>query len=369
MTAPAARSAPEQTTVLPARSDTGEPVFSVLVKRTYDISPGREATRAERSRPIQLADAYYDDGDPQTTTVEHESDLAPYKTATDIVIIGRAVVPDGRPVYEMTVSAHVAGVTKSLRVIGDRYCVFRDGLSPEFTDPTPFTEMPIRYERAYGGRDLLSLPGLEFHYPRNHHGTGVAVRNIPEVVHGLRLPNIEDPTDLLTPERVVLGEPERWNVQPLPQGFGWYHKTWYPRASFVGAMPQFVDSQTRMREESLGLVPERQIALSRQFKLPSFDTRFYRGASIGLSIPYLHGGEAVTLRGMTDSGDLSFSLPREAPTISLDIGFGPRSLEVVLQTVSIRLDARQLDLVWRGAHLYPGVDWLPEMATLDLQVA
>jgi hypothetical protein len=359
---------PEQTIILPAKSDTGEPVFSVLVKRTYDIRAASEVVRAEQAWPIQMSDAYYDDGDPLTTTVQYESDLAPYKLATDVVILGRAVAPDTRPVYEMQVTARVAAVVKTLRVTGDRFCVFREGLSPTFTEPIPFTTMPLRYERAYGGRDLISLPGLEFHYPRNHHGTGVAVRNIPEVVHGLALPNIEDPTDLLNPDGVVLGEPERWNLQPLPQGFGWYHKTWYPRSSFVGAMPQFVDSTTRMREEALGLVPERQIALSRQFKLPSFDARFYRGASLGLSMPYLRGGEGMTLSGMTEDGDIAFTLPREVPSVALDIGFGPRTLDAVLQTVSVRVDDRQVDLVWRGAHPYPGVDWLPEMKVLELEV-
>lgn len=361
--------AAEHTAILPARSDTGEPVFSALVKRTYDIRSGREAMRAEQSRPMQLVDAYYDDGDPQVTTVQHESDLAPYKLATDVVVLGRAIAPGARPVHELDVAVHVGATSKTVRIIGDRTCVYREGLTPEVSDPTPFTEMPIRYERAYGGRDLVSLTGLEFHYPRNPQGTGVAVRNIPEVVDGLRLPNIEDPRDLLSPDRIVLGEPERWNAQPLPQGFGWYQKTWYPRSSFVGAMPQFVDSDTTMREEALGLVPARQIALARQFKLPSFDARFYRGASIGLSVPYLHGGEPVVLERLTDSGTVRFLLPTERPAIALDIGFGSRDLDVVLQTVCVRVDDRQVDLVWRGAHPYPGVDWLPEMTTLNLQVA
>lgn len=368
MTAGAVASAArEQTIVLPAKSDVGEPVFCVLVKRTFDFAPGREVARAE-SRPIQMSDAYYDDGDPLTTTVQYESDLAPYKLATDVVVLGRAVAPGGRPVHALDVSVSIGAVTKALRVTGDRQCVFREGATPEITEPVPFTSMPIRYERAYGGRDLVSLHGLEFHYPRNYHGTGVAVRNIPEVVHGLRLPNVEDPADLLTPDRIVLGEPERWNLQPLPQGFGWYHKTWYPRSSFVGAMPQFVDSNTRMREEALGLVPERQIALARQFKLPSFDARFFRGASIGLSVPYLAGGEPLTLRHLTDDEVLTFSLPRSAPTIGLNIGFGMRTLDPVLHTVCVRVDDGQVDLVWRGAHPYPGVDWLPEMTTMALEV-
>jgi hypothetical protein len=29
----------------------------------------------------------------------------------------------------------------------------------------------------------------------------------------------------------------------------------------------------------------------------------------------------------------------------------------------------QVDLVWRGAHEYPGVDWLPEMKRLTAQVS
>jgi hypothetical protein len=28
----------------------------------------------------------------------------------------------------------------------------------------------------------------------------------------------------------------------------------------------------------------------------------------------------------------------------------------------------QVDLVWRGAHAYPGVDWLPEMKRMVAEV-
>jgi len=200
-------------------------------------------------------------------------------------------------------------------------------------------------------------------------GTGLVLRNAPETVDGLRLPNLEDPDDLLTPERIVLGEPERWNAQPLPQGFGWFQKTWYPRCSFVGSVPGYVNPEEPMREESLGLVPENQVALARQFKLPSFDLRFNTGASHGLSLPYLNGGERVTLLGMTPEGFLQFALPREKPRIMLDIGLGENTLEAVLHTVCVRVEAMQVDLVWRGAHDYPGVDWLPEMKRMDVKVA
>ena len=309
-------------------------------------------------------DVYYDDGDAESSTVKYETELTSFKLATDIVVIGRAHAPGGRPVSQLDASVEVLGRKKIIRVIGDRRCVHRNDKAPSFTDPVPFTEMDIRYDKAYGGFDLKSVSALSFYYPRNHRGTGVVLKNIADVVDGLPLPNLEDPNDLLTPERIVLGEPERWNQQPLPQGFGWFQKTWYPRCSFAGAMPAFVDVNTVLREETLGLVPKGQIALARQFKLPSFDLRFENGASLGLALPYLAGGEAVRLVNLTAEGEFRFELPKDAPRIMLDISLGENELEPILQTVCVHAEEKELDLVWAGAHEYPGRDWLPEMTRM-----
>jgi hypothetical protein len=183
----------------------------------------------------------------------------------------------------------------------------------------------------------------------------------------LELPNIEDPEDLLTPDRVTFESPDRWSGQPLPDGLGWFQRTWYPRCSFTGAFPAYVDIDTVLREETLGLVPKGQIGLSRQFKLPSFDVRFNSGASRGLVIPYL-GDETFRLTNLTPTGSLIFRLPGEAPSIMLDIGLGENELEPFLHTVCVRLEEVQVDLVWRGAHPYPGLDWLPEMKKLAAEV-
>jgi hypothetical protein len=42
--------------------------------------------------------------------------------------------------------------------------------------------------------------------------------------------------------------------------------------------------------------------------------------------------------------------------------------EVVLQTVMIRMEERQVDLVWRGAIPYAGPDWLPQMKKMEVVV-
>lgn len=337
---------PDLFTIVPGKNDAGRPIFSVLVKRTYSLQA--KPARIE-PRPLLDADIYYDGGDPETTSVQFESELAVFKLATDVVLIGKAYVPGGKPVARLDATLAIGPARKTIRVVGDRRCQFRDKLAPTFTDPVPFTEMLLRYERAYGGKDGRSIPGLEFVYPRNPVGRGVVLKNLRETVHNLPLPNLEDPGEPLTPDRVVLDDPEKWNRQPLPQGFGYTARTAYPRCSFVGAIPPFVNIDEPMREEGLGLVPRNQILLARQFRLPGFDVRFHQGASLGLAVPYLNGDEPVRLSNLTPDGDLSFSLPGEKPAITLDVGAGAQNLSPVLHTVCLRADDKQFDLIWRGA--------------------
>jgi len=354
--------------IAPGESNTRVPVFSVLLKRTYTILPGRPAVRSATQRPLNVMDKYYDDGDPQVTTIQEETDLMPWKIGTDFVVNGRAYAPRGVPAQQMKVSASVGSYSKELLITGDRFCEYQSNRAPIVTDPLSFTHMDIRYERAYGGKDERSVPQLPFTYPRNHIGKGVVVKNTKEAVERLPLPNIEDPSDSLTPDRIVLGEFIHWNRQPFAQGFGWFHRIWYPRCSFLGAMPGWVPLGEVMREAELGLVERDQADRARAFRLPSKDPRFYNGASLGLWMPFLSGNEAVKCVGLTANGILDFCLPGETPAIGLDIGLGEHRLEPVLHSVTVRLEDNEVDLVWRAAREYPGVEWLSKMKRLHCTV-
>jgi hypothetical protein len=359
---------PDTFVIVPGNTENRIPIFSVLVKRTYNINPVQALSRAELTKPFVQVDEYYDDGSPEESTVKYENELTPYKIGTDVVCIAKAYVPGGKPASQIDISLEVGLHKKTIRVSGDRRCIYRENHAPLFTERGQFTDMEIRYERSYGGTWMRNNPTELFPYPRNPMGSGFVLQNVREEVDGLRLPNLEDPGDLLTPERVIVGERERWSRQPLPQGFGWFQKTWYPRCSFVGSVPGFVDPDEVTREEELGLVPKRQIALARQFKLPSFDVRFNNGASPGLALPHLRGDERIVLTNLTFEGQLRFALPGDAPSIVLDIGLGDNELKTVLETVCIRAEQRQVDLIWRGAHEYPGVEWLPEMKRMVARV-
>lgn len=329
----------------------GHSAITVLAKRTYKIIPGVAAERLDVDRPLRMIDAYYDDGDPDTSTVQFESEFAPNRALTDVVVVGTAYTPNSSPMRQMNVSVAIGGRVKVLRVTGDRVCQYVPRGNPQFTDPRPFVSMPLRYERAYGGKDELSDSQIPFRYPRNDMGVGVALGGKREVIDGLRLPNIEDPADQLTPERVIIGDPKRWHLQPLPQGLGWRQRTWFPRCALLGSCPPFLDVGTVTVEERMGLLPKNYVALAKQFRLAPNHALFANGASFGMSFEHLANDALVELIGLTPNGKLAFRLPGDSPKIALDVGSDPQPLDSKLFVVSIRPDDMELDLIWAGIYM------------------
>ena len=358
----------EDYTVLPGQDDLGNHIFSVLVKRTYSIKNGKQAKRETKTFPLVQIDEYYENGDPEYASVKYENDLYPFKKKTDVIFIGKVYAPNHTPVQELDILINVEEFKKKVKVFGDRYCIHRKKCSPLFTEPEEFISMDVQYEGAFGGRDELSDPEVPFFYPRNTIGKGVAVKNIKEVIDGLPLPNFEDPGYLLEPEGLILEKPENWSDMPLPQGFGYFQRTWYPRSSFAGTIPGYVTTDQKFQEEEYGYIPQNQIALARQFKLPAYDFSFHNGASLGMTFPYLKGGEKIFLHNLCNEGDFIFALPNDIPKIILDIGLGENLLQSKLYTVCIRMEDRQVDLVWCGSQIYPGIEWLAHMSNLKVEI-
>jgi hypothetical protein len=365
-TAAVAADRPGSKIVLPGQTPQGEHILSVLVKRTYDIGSDGRCVRASGDYRLVSGDIHY--GDPMNSTVKLESDFIPYKLVTDVVLNGRAFAPSGQRVSSLKVSLVVDKYRKDLLVLGDRVAKFNGKKDPSFTEPQPFNVMDLRYERAYGGVDIYSEPRMPCVYPRNHLGQGYAVSNNQRSIDNLSLPNIEDPNDRLTPQRLCIGDFRNWEQQPVPQGFGWTMRMWHPRCTYAGIMPGDRELEQELRKAYSPLVPPAQRKVYEQNPLPTIDFRFFNGASPGLAVPFLSGAEQVTLVNLNPQGTLQFRLPGERPQISGDIGQGAQRPEVVLHTVMIRAEDRQVDLLWRGAIPYPGRDWLPEMKKMEVQV-
>jgi hypothetical protein len=366
MNATAERVRKTEKVVLPGQTPNGEYILSILVKRTYDIVPGKRCVRAEKDRKLLGGDQHY--GDPMNSSVEFEADFVAFKLATDVVLNGKAYAPSGKATPAFTATLSVGPHRKDVRVIGDRVSRYRDGGDPAFTDPKPVAVVELKYENAYGGVDIYTDTRVQCAYPRNYLGKGFAVGNSKRAIDNLALPNLEDPNDLLTPARLSCTEVKNWERQPVPQSFGWFFKCWRPRALLAGVLPADRGFEQEMRAAFAKFLPPAERKTYAESKLPDMDFRFFSGASQGLALPFLSGDEHIRATNLTPEGDTSFQLPGERPRIDLDIGEGMKNAPVFLHTVMIRMEDRQVDLVWRAAFPYLGPDSLPQLKTMEALV-
>ena len=372
----------EQTTVLPGQTDKGEYILSVLLKRSYHIRPEKKCLRMAKDRKLNPGDIHYDG--PMNSSVQFESDFVPYKLKTDVVLNGNAYAyPEESPVYQITASLIIDNIVrKDILVTGNRQCIYRPRQLPEFTDPTPFETIPIIYENAYGGIDVFYKVDIlssnenvqSAGYPANHLGKGFVMNNKKEAIQNLPLPNIENPNDLITPERLVVKSiiNNQWEEQPEPQGFGWVSKFWQPRASLAGVMPADLPFFNQMKEEYAKHIPSEKDKKDYEKSMeefPMMDFNFFNGASSGMSFDYLKGNETIRLTHLHPDGEISFQLPGGQPKIDLDIGIETQSPDdVVLHTIMICIEQMQVDLVWRKAFIYPGPEWLKDMKKMEVTI-
>jgi hypothetical protein len=351
---------------LPGQNPEGQHIYSLLTKRTYDIVPGKPCVRAKEDHKLHGSDVYF--GDPLNSSVRFETDYIPYKLQTDVAFDGKAYSLSGIPVTSLVVALTVGTKRKELLVVGDRLCRYVEGGRIAATPPAAFATMDLRNENAYGGVDVYTDPKLAYAYPRNNLGKGFVVKPLPKTLFNLMLPNLEDPKNRITAEKLCLLDFKNWEKQPAPVGFGWASKYSDPRNKLLGVMPADEKLEQELRAANAALLDKKNRDLYLANPLPRMDFRFFNGAAPGQSFPYLTGTETIKLENLTPEGNLEFQLPGDRPKVLVDMGLGPQAPESFLHTVQIHGETRQIDMVWRACVTYPGPDWLPEMKTLDLTV-
>lgn len=336
----------------------GDPVLSVHVKRSYDFEAAGGCHLSDIQSPLLdlgIHDGEYD-----------EPDIILHKLGTDLIVHGSAYAPNGQPVRGMIAGIRCGEFERVFLVQGDRRCTVRSGGKLEFSEAEPFRVMPLCHTRTYGGSDL-TVPVPESDelldvmvpeaciYPRNPTGCGYAVTGEREHVDGLKLPNVENPSDPLTPERLVSGGPEHWWKQPLPWGCGPYAINWYPRSLYLGGVPRHMPEDEREIEEvRRGWVPRGQRMRFDQAGMAElFDPRCADAASPGMTLPVMRGDESITLSGMSEAGEAIVQLPRQQPDMLVKFFGRTYELAVALQRVIVDVDLRRFSLVWRGAWVAP----------------
>jgi hypothetical protein len=295
------------------------PLLVPVVKATFELVQGKEPVLARTQEPLCVTGRRWDEAD--SASYRHEPEVAPFKPATDVALVGHAHAPSSGT-RELLVSLRLGSLSKVVRVVGERTWVKSLG-SILMTSPIPFERIPLRYERAFGGWDR-SHPEPAHHQfePRNPVGTGFRARG-SRFEEGLRLPNLEQPTEPL----------RGWGHHPPPAGFGFLSPEWQPRARFAGT---YDEAWERTRKPYL---PR------------DFDRRFFNAASPGLVAPgYLRGDEPVRILHACASGPLAFRLPGlPPPRVRVSRrGLPDSEVQLHLDTVLVDTDEMRLYLLWRG---------------------
>jgi hypothetical protein len=306
------------------RDKDGTHQWIVAVKGTFDIKPDRNVVLAEEQVDPLLVPEY--NGEDGISSLRYDADLVGPKPTTDVVLNGTAYAPKGRPSNDFLVSMRVAGIEKTIRVVGSRRWeqgVF--GLTPSAAEP--ITALPIIYERAYGGYDHTDPdPKNQRMDPRNPVGCGVVAKSNHRL--GQPLPNLQYPKGSLE--------------KSGPAGFGAIDSYWSPRRELQGTY------DTAWQQNRLPLLPEdwdpHSMLCSPADQRPD---------------SHLSGGELVELINLTPEGVLRFVLPKVHLTFRTNLDGRVEEHRSRLSTVVIEPDYPRLLMVWLTALDCPtNVDYL-----------
>ena len=285
--------------------------LTVMVKGAFTLSPGAIAAPAER--PLLEGDSQWDD-DPEASA-RAASDFAPFKPRADATLTGTCHVVGPEPRGTARGGFTVGKMHKELAVFGDRYWL-PEAAGGGPSKPAPFRSMPLRYERAFGGKGFGANPV-------GKGAIAVPSKGGPEL---WPLPNVELASRLMRSVR----------DRPAPAGFAPLDRRWAQRRARMGTY------DAAWLEKRWPWFPE------------DFDWGYFNAAPEDQQIAdYLRGDEPLVFEGMhPEVTRYEARLPGLRPRCFLKrtAGAGPPLDEVRLNldTLSIDLDKGTLALVWRG---------------------
>lgn len=308
----------------------------VAVRATFTVARDGRLTLADEQLPPVLVPDHY--GEPGMSSLRYDSDLLAPKPTTDVLVLGSAHTPRGRPAATVPVVLRIGRLEKQLVVHGER--AYYDGLGGlTTTAPRPFVVRPIHYELAFGGSDV-SDPDPSNHRidERNPVGRGFARRSASLVntpAHAIEYPS---------------GDPATTG----PAGFGPIEPGWLPRRKLAGTY------DARWIQSKKPLLPD------------DYDPAFALSAPADqrTSEP-LVGGERLGLLNMTPEGTLVVELPRIHLGFTTSFGKRKQPHGPSLATVLVEPDERRLSMVWQSVLRVaaPDADYLDATEIVERQGA
>lgn len=343
---------------------TGKSCLAVVAKRTYRFRRGKVELSGEQDSIVAEPEYVKSRNADAGPRLVHDSDLLGVaKPLTDVLVSATACSLRG-PVRRLDTAVEVGPAARAVRVFGDRRVRLESGGRLAFTESDPFERMPITWDNAFGGRDVFAEEKLfprasgfgrgrvkpdggALSYPRNRAGRGFFIDVDRERLEGRLAPNLEDPDDPVTPDRLVSTDPDAWIDSPVAACYGPIDHATFPRAAFL-IYPKHGAPRRPLRELAVGALFPADLAP--RPPLPP-NPRLYNAAPPGLAVRRLTGGERVRLKNLHVEAELvEFNLPTERPAMFLELpNIGARKLEPTLQTVHIDADRSTVSMTWAGS--------------------
>ena len=372
--------------------------FTALRKVTYKIDLNGQMLRTSQQPPIATGYAELPPlPDGRKGSFSHIPEARASQSGTDLII--RAFARSAAPVREMMVGVKVGKVSHRVRVFGDRVTRYANG-QLSFSEPELFTEMPLRYELAYGGYDSAffgavcdalraklgdeewrrnvaffrdALPKtVPCVYARNLIGKGYLADVTEALLDGVELPNLEREDDLLTPARFSRGSALDWLQRPIPAGFDFFDIRMFPRTAMLGLPPPEQSCDWAKSPEVLrGLIPNGfsagNVISAQPDQLPNLvHGDAGRCAAPGLRLPRLAGGEKIRLIGMQVEQPIAeLVLPAERPVFGVP---GVGEVHTSLFQVFIDVEEARCTLLWAGHWSAPAALGEEERAQLTASI-
>ncbi|MET0068546.1 MAG: DUF2169 domain-containing protein [Candidatus Thiodiazotropha sp.] len=298
----------------------GRELLVVAVKGTFMFPQrGEQAGYSERQKPLYEADTFT--AEPGFSAPLYEVDYAPFKRYCDVLLVGSAYAPRGKPATRVEVTLRLGPLLKTFAVTGDRYWEAGNiAIRPGYAGL--FDRVPISYDRAFGGID-------DFHenekkhsaYMSNPVGRGYHLELSRALVDGSPMPNTEE---LKRPVTMPNG-----NYSPM--AFGPLGRGWNPRLQLAGTYDQdWIDNTFPF--------------------LPSdFNVAYYQAAPADQQMPYPKGGERVFLENLTAQGQTAFTLPEiDVPVVFFYKNGENLKQKAMIDTIVVEPDEGLFTMTWRA---------------------
>jgi len=377
----------------------------VALRTTSEIKSYGTLQFIPEQAPLAVTDDYH--GEMNKSSVRQEGDLAPFKPRCDVIVIGMAYAPMGRPARRFTAGIRIDGPKQSrplpprpqglnptmapspaalaawekeaaelranplqgpvildrlLAVCGPRWWEKGTLGGWALTSPEPIVSLPLRYEYAFGGECRIDKnePSARYVEPK-YRLTEEQRRQHPD-----------------GPEKAPVAHTA---CETNPVGMG-YAEEWYLKAKKIKRVkaPQIDLPDDPVREfgktytaQGFGVIakawlPRRTLCgtiddafIKSGRPLPEdFDFAFWNGAHPDLQVPWLAGNEEITLTNLCPhnmsgatrdkSGNtlLRFALPGHQPFVLVRYEDGEMApTQAELDTLVIEPDEKKVSCVYR----------------------